>query len=134
GLRAMLEPCAESAPAGIACEFGVSHGETLRRICAVRRSQVFGFDSFKGLPDDWVRGPTAILEEGAFSCAPPQVPCELVIGLFEQAIPAWKREHGGSVQFLHIDCDLYRSTRDVLFGLNERIVPGAHIVFDELVD
>jgi hypothetical protein len=40
-------------------------------------------------------------------------------------------QHKGLVAFLHIDCDLYASTSDVLAGLGDRLVPGSVIVFDE---
>ena len=33
--------------------------------------------------------------------------------------------------FIHVDCDLYESTRCVLELLEDRIVPGTIIVFDE---
>ena len=32
---------------------------------------------------------------------------------------------------MHIDCDLYSSTIDCLFGLNDFIVPGTVLLFDE---
>jgi hypothetical protein len=32
---------------------------------------------------------------------------------------------------MHIDCDLYASTVEILEGLRERIQPGCVIVFDE---
>ena len=37
----------------------------------------------------------------------------------------------GPVAFLHVDCDVYSSTVDVLRGLAERFQPGTVIVFDE---
>jgi hypothetical protein len=38
----------------------------------------------------------------------------------------------GNIGLIHIDSDLYSSARTILFGLNERIVPGTVLVFDEL--
>ena len=35
---------------------------------------------------------------------------------------------------MHIDCDLYESTRYVLAQLADRIVPGTVIVFDEYIN
>ena len=57
---------------------------------------------------------------------------KLVPGWFSDSIPPWKAENFGSISFLHVDCDLYSSTRDVLALLNDRIVPGTVIVFDEM--
>ena len=36
-----------------------------------------------------------------------------------------------NVAFLHVDCDLYSSTKTVLSFLADRLKPGAVIVFDE---
>ena len=55
-------------------------------------------------------------------------------GWFADTIPDWLGQVEGPVQFLHVDCDLYSSTRDILFGLNDRLPVGAVILFDELVD
>ena len=44
---------------------------------------------------------------------------------------SWCAEHPGAVAFLHVDCDLYGSTRDAFAHLGERLVPGTVIVFDE---
>jgi hypothetical protein len=41
-------------------------------------------------------------------------------------------ENTGTVAYLHIDSDLYSSAIYVLDRLNDRIVPGTLIVFDEL--
>jgi hypothetical protein len=37
----------------------------------------------------------------------------------------------GSAAFLHVDCDLYSSTKTILESLSDRIVAGTVIVFDE---
>lgn len=55
----------------------------------------------------------------------------LVKGWFDATIPQWQVEHNGTVKFIHIDCDLYSSTKTVLKELNKQIVPGTVIVFDE---
>jgi hypothetical protein len=43
-------------------------------------------------------------------------------------------ENSGPVAYLHIDSDLYSSAIYVLDTLNDRIVPGTLIVFDELAN
>ena len=55
----------------------------------------------------------------------------LVEGLFADSLPGFLREHPEPVGFLHIDCDLYSSTRTVLTLLAPRLRPGSVIVFDE---
>lgn len=36
--------------------------------------------------------------------------------------------------YLHVDCDLYAGAKDIFSYLNEKIVPGTVILFDELVN
>ena len=48
---------------GIALEFGVASGNTLRTIAARGGREVYGFDSFDGLPEAWLNGMPA----GAFA-------------------------------------------------------------------
>ncbi|HEY2205838.1 MAG TPA: class I SAM-dependent methyltransferase [Pseudonocardia sp.] len=114
---------------GMALEFGVFTGTTLKVIAsACPEREVYGFDSFDGLPEDWRLGFTA----GAFHAEPPEVPgAELVVGLFSDTLPGFLREHPGPVALLHLDADLYSSTRTVLDLVGPRLRPGSVVVFDE---
>lgn len=58
----------------------------------------------------------------------------LVKGWFSDTVPKWLSETEGEIAFIHIDSDLYESAKEILALLNERIVPGTVIVFDELCD
>src|SRR6185312_6095321 len=60
---------------------------------------------------------------------PPNV--ELVVGLFDDTLPAFASEHPGPVALLHVDCDLYQSTVTIFRELESRIGPGTVILFDE---
>ena len=52
-------------------------------------------------------------------------------GYFDASVPAWLNSHPGPVAFVHLDCDLYSSTKVVLNFLAPRLVPGTVILFDE---
>lgn len=113
---------------GTALEFGVHNGTTLRRIVGAMPagSRVVGFDSFEGLPEFWREGFGA----GTFRTTPPVVPgAELVVGLFADTLPAWTVPD--DVRLVHVDCDLYASTRTVLEHVGPHLAPGTLIVFDE---
>jgi hypothetical protein len=121
---------------GMALEFGVYRGETLRKIAQARsEKQVYGFDSFQGLPEFWLPdhqagrfGP----DDPAGVQGPPEVPgAELVVGWFDETLPGFLTTHPGPVAFLHVDCDLYSSTTIVLEHVGPRLVPGSVVVFDE---
>lgn len=121
---------AEAPGGGLAPEFGVFEGRTLRVIAAARPGGgVYGFDSFEGLPETWRSGFTT----GAFATgAVPEIDgAELVVGWFDQTLPGFLDAHQGQVDFLHVDCDLYSSTVTVLGALTERIRVGTVIQFDE---
>ena len=128
---ATLEHTLSRAPAeGMILEFGVATGRTLTVLAAARGNrQVFGFDSFQGLPEDWRPN----IPAGTFKTpALPDIPgAELVVGLFEDTLPYVLAGHGGPVAFLHLDADLYSSTVTVLQHVGPRLQPGSVIVFDE---
>jgi Macrocin-O-methyltransferase (TylF) len=118
-------------PSGLVLEFGVASGSTINHLAgtpALRERRIFGFDSFRGLPAAWANYPL-----GHFACAPPPVPdnVELRVGLFEETLPPFLVEHAGPCALIHIDCDLYSSTRTVLDLLTSRITSGTVIELDE---
>jgi hypothetical protein len=123
------------APAeGLVAEFGVWRGTTINMIAEQvgDRTTVHGFDSFEGLPEDW-HGP---YRKGLFHMKGtlPQVRpnVRLYPGWFETTVPRFAAEHPGTpVAFLHVDCDLYSSTKTIFDHLGERLRPGSVIVFDE---
>lgn len=116
-------------------EFGVGTGNSFRRLCGLSHPRkVFGFDSFEGLPENWAITKHVIFAAGSFKYNPPRTPDngELVIGWFEDTIPVWKQKYEGNIAFIHVDSDLYSSCRTILTLLNDRIVPGTIIAFDEM--
>jgi hypothetical protein len=125
---------------GHAMEFGVWQGRTITRIGRYFSKQtVWGFDSFIGLPESWFtkssqQGPShpagKFTLDGKLPASVSNV--ELVAGWFNDTIPTWLEKNSGDICFLHIDSDLYSSALTVLTLLNERIVPGTVIVFDEM--
>lgn len=132
--------------AGHVMEFGVYQGTTLKIISDYFSNQtVWGFDSFEGLPEPWFMkssqtgprhpaGRFALDKEELLSVTNQFAKrnVKLIPGWFNQSIVPWMNNNPGAVSFLHIDCDLYSSTLDILNLLNDRIVAGTVIVFDEM--
>jgi len=115
---------------GLYCEFGVYSGRTINFIASLTPCEVHGFDSFEGLPEDWRGGH----EKGTFALRSlPEVRSNVRLykGWFHDTIPGFKNDHAAPIAFLHLDADLYSSTRMVLGMLGDRIVPGTVIQFDE---
>ena len=120
---------------GHICEFGVWKGRSLRILAKNTAETVWGFDSFEGLPEDWDRGPD-VYKKGHFATSKKlkfRSNVKLVKGLFESSLPIWLEENLGPIGLIHVDCDLYSSTKTALTLLNDRIVPGTVVVFDELI-
>lgn len=120
-------------------EFGVFSGLTISCLATARPDLEFnGFDSFEGLPEDWDMGQKHVKKE-AFDRKGemPEVPDNVRLwkGWFNDTIPEWKRvanEMAKPIGYLHVDCDIYSSTVTVLDELNDMIMPGTIIRFDEL--
>lgn len=120
---------------GLWLEFGVYKGNDLKQIARHYSGDVYGFDSFEGLPEDW----THFQRKGRFSLEgslPGQLPenAKLVQGWFDQTLPSFLYEHQQSIAFLHIDSDLYSSAKTVLHLVHERLRPGTIIQFDDFVN
>jgi len=121
---------------GLFLEFGVYKGDSINRLAELKPDVTWhGFDSFVGLPEGWTLGAKA----GAFSThgALPVVRenVKLVAGFFEDTLPAFVAEQRASrVSVLHVDADLYSSTKTILENLQGMLVPGSVIVFDELIN
>jgi predicted O-methyltransferase YrrM len=126
-----LEHALSMAPrGGMALEFGVYTGTTLKIIATERGgTEVYGFDSFEGLPSDWRSGFPA----GHFTMdgLPDVSGAELVVGWFDDTLPGFLKQHSGPVDFLHVDGDLYSSAKTVLDLVGPRLHTGSVIVFDE---
>jgi len=114
-------------------EFGVFTGGTLRFIAPrIGGRKIHGFDSFEGLPEGWGG---FNLGERAFDVGGklPRVPSnvELHRGWFDASLPPWLASNPGPVAFVHVDCDLYSSTKTIFDLLGDRFIPGTVILFDE---
>ncbi len=117
---------------GLICEFGVFKAESINYIARQLPSRtVFGFDSFEGLPEYWRSSfnPGAFSTGGRLPRVRPNV--RLVKGWFDTTLPVFAAEYTKPAAFLHVDCDLYSSTKCILGNLGNRLAPGSIIVFDE---
>jgi hypothetical protein len=113
-------------------EFGVHQGTTVNHIAKeIPHAKVYGFDVFTGLPENWRPG----FEQGFFALDRlPLVRDNVVLieGIFSKSLPSFVDQRPkGIVGMVHIDCDLYSSTRDVFSALGPMIRPGTVVCFDE---
>lgn len=128
----------------IVVECGVFQGESIRHIAGrlPDTQSIFGFDSFKGLPEAWDRGDTNQYCTGKFSLEgemPQGLPrnITLVPGWFQETLPEFAETQlamGRWISLLHVDCDIYSSTKTVMHALAPLFREGTLIVFDELIN
>lgn len=120
-------------------EFGVFKGETINYWSSInnhRESRFFGFDTFTGLPEDWVmfRG---TMNTGSFNTGgtAPYIKdnrVSFVKGLFQDTLPAFLKTNTFAQQLIiHNDSDLYSSTLFTLTRCNDILVRGSIVIFDE---
>lgn len=111
-------------------EFGVASGKTINQMASFvgMVSHLHGFDSFKGLPERWGRLPAGTFARDT----PPEVRSNVTLheGFFTETLPT-VLETENPPHVIHIDCDLYQSTKDILdmFG---PLSYGTIVIFDEL--
>lgn len=131
-VREVLDFAVRRCPAdGFVCEFGVFSGNSINHLARKLRPRlVHGFDSFEGLPESWRTG----FDKGMFSTRVPEVEANVLLhkGWFEDTLPDFvKSLDPQRASLLHIDCDLYSSTRTIFEHLAPFIVAGTVVVFDE---
>jgi hypothetical protein len=131
------------ATAPTVLEFGVADGHATRWWAerAVPFAAWHGFDTFEGLPADWVRGAVPVMAAGVFKPragvgAVPQLdtpyPVEWHRGLIEETLPRFERPD--TALFVLIDVDLLEPTSTILDWLQHHGRPGDLVYFDEAFD
>lgn len=126
---------AEITLPGDYAEFGVFRGQSARLLLSLMSAdrKLHLFDSFEGLPEDWKGDRQA----GAFKLDEAEIPkfnpkrAPVYKGWFKDTVPGFASSMQAPLSFIHVDCDLYSSTIDVLFNINKLIVPGTILLFDE---
>ena len=161
--RASREP-------GMWLEFGVFRGTSANITAAYRdilwRSlgrkqaraagrEVVGFDTFTGLPEEWMddsrvssgklfrQKARRLYRRGSYSWAarsggrptPPVKPgIRLIVGLFNETLaPFLATRPAAPLAWVNIDCDLYAGAHQALQALAGRLVVGSRVHFHELL-
>lgn len=115
-------------------EFGVFEGYSIRKFSQMNlnlKSSFIGFDSFEGLPEDWIKTP-----KGTFNTdgRMPQIDderVEFVKGWFQNTLPNFlaKSKINGAL-IVHYDADIYSATLFVLMQIDALKI-SYDAIFDE---
>lgn len=134
---------------GLYLQFGVYEAKTTNIMAKlIHQHTLYGFDSFEGLPCDWDTGGKFVPWNRFHMDRLPSVEknVRLIVGWYENTIPEFCEEinryiagsstdiDSADLAFIDIDSDVYESAETILRGLNDYIVPGTIIRFDELCD
>lgn len=118
---------------GVVVECGVYHGLSINLLAEWGGRETHGFDSFEGLPEDWKADEPAgsYSTDGKLPRTHERV--SLHPGWFEHSLPSFASGLEGPISLLHVDCDLYSSTRTVLETLASKLISGSILVFDDFL-
>jgi Macrocin-O-methyltransferase (TylF) len=114
-------------------EFGVADGAATRtwsRLLTNQETVIHGFDSFEGLPEQWMDRPSGMFSTGGII---PQIDDHRVRffkGRFEETLPHYTPPDR-PVLIINMDADLYSSTAFVLRAIGNHLRLGAFLYFDE---
>jgi len=120
-------------------EFGVYKGASIKYFSSINSdpgSKFIGFDTFEGLPEDWIDGSRTVKSK-KFSVGGeiPQIDdkrVSFVRGFFQDTLPKFLKEFNAPNQLvINNDSDPYSSSLYVLTYANNIILPGTIIIFDE---
>lgn len=145
--RKVFAHVAGSTIQGDYLEFGVYRGTSF--ISAFKHAQehrlremrFFAYDSFAGLPNDEgelfrsgdLKIPEVLFRRMIEKAGVDLSRCEVVPGFYRQSLTDEHKRaaHLTKAAVIHIDCDLYTSTREVLRFVEDLVDAGTVIVFDD---
>lgn len=116
-------------------EFGVFSGGSANFFSKILKDKtLYGFDSFKGLKNDW-KG--HLLPTGHFNLKE-KVPkvnnnVELIVGWVEDTLEDFLKENNNrKINFVHIDMDTYEPAKFILKKIKPFLKKNTIILFDEV--
>jgi len=116
---------------GLDLDFGTLTGNCIKIMAnLLPHKTIYGFDSYKGYPEDF-----GVQTKGAWAISPPSnLPpnTKLIVGLFQDTLISFLMEKQQKINIIHIDCDLYDSTKFVLDTCFPYIQSGTVVQFNGL--
>ena len=134
-------------------DLGVWLGWSTRLISDASGRQVYGFDTFEGLVEDWQIDDQIVIKQGTFSLSEPlaqrfmrDTGVSLHDGLpaalgrkvqfirgstYETLAPFLAERPAAPIRLFHMDLDTYESCLHALETCKDRFVEGSILVFDE---
>ena len=115
-------------------EFGVWRASSFKYLIKVFKKG-YGFDTFTGLPEDWLVG-SDIEKKGTYSSdgnVPKIRGGEFIVGKFEDTLPVFFSESRPIASVINFDADLYSSTICALNFSKQVMDKDTILIFDEFI-
>jgi hypothetical protein len=126
-------------------EFGVQKGNTARVLldCLPTDKNIYLFDSFEGLPEDWIIENPEEANDGirevclAGSFFTDIIPvfndnrAIVIKGLYNDTLPIFVRDYNTPFSIIHMDSDLYSSAKSIYKNAGHLIRKGTVLIFDD---
>jgi hypothetical protein len=129
-----IESCNQINTEGLCLEFGVFEGESINFFSNFIKNRVwYGFDNFEGLQENWYggyHGKGWFSKNGKIPVVNKNV--KIIKGWFKDTLPNFFKNNKEKISFIHVDCDTYESTKDILNNINCNLLQNnTLILFDE---
>ena len=114
-------------------EFGVYVGTTIN-FFSNYVNEIYGFDSFEGLREDWIGNKNHPKGQFNLSEKLPKLNKNVipVVGWVQDTLCPFLDKHKPEINFVHLDMDTYESTKFVLTKIKPYLTKNCTIAFDEL--
>jgi hypothetical protein len=145
-VKELLEEIRERSIEGSIVEFGVYQGAWIEKLYQLSENislkrDIYGFDSFEGLPVPSVLHDGSFWQKGMYSADYSDVDhrlrvterkrIHLIKGWFKDTLMSDEAKAISKISYARIDCDLYESAAECLNYLSRRLSDGAILVFDD---
>ena len=129
---------------GLFIELGVWHAKSLNYMAGLKpEKQFYGFDTFEGVDEIWETGVKTVdmnwftmrnkeLIDPDTGLPAVRDNITLIKGMFQDTLNDWLDNHPDNISFINMDPDIYSAAIYALETLNDRIIPGTIIRFDEI--
>jgi hypothetical protein len=115
-------------------EFGVYKGDSINLFSKLLKTEIFGFDSFEGLSEDWPGYTDHSIGHFNLKGKIPKFEKNVIIikGSVNQTLPVFLEKKKPLINFVHMDMDTYETTKFILQNIKEYLDKNSIILFDEL--
>lgn len=123
----------DNDPNSIYIEFGVFSGSSINFFSNKIKKNIYGFDSFEGLREDWLG---TSVPKGTFNLNKkiPKLNNNVIpiVGWIQDTLPKFLEDKNPKICFIHMDVDTYESSKFILEKVKPYLENETIILFDEI--